>query len=359
MRDTCHPDGVSQLISSVQTGRRRRVPGLYLFRAVLLLFPAGVSGCFVIPREDRRLPPPSIEAPEPSYDTVAVKRQDMVRSKTLSGRLVPLTRKDLFFRYQGGRVTHLYVRPGQRVLRGELLAELNTGELDFAVIEADILLEKAKNRHEMRVALSANRYDIRDAELDVHLAQVRLDRLDERLRGSRLISPLEGEVTYVAVVEGEAVETFVPLVTVVDPSELILECQTQDTSLFHYGLTVEVRLKQEIYSGKVISDPRPEEPFGPESENRGSTDFTVIIQIQDIPADASVGDIAVAGAKWEDRKNVLVIPLSAVRDFDSRTYVHVLEDGLKKERDVEIGFRTSTEVEVVRGLKEGDLVIRR
>ena len=43
--------------------------------------------------------------------------------------------------------------------------------------------------------------------------------------------------------------------------------------------------------------------------------------------------------------------------MSGRRYVNVLEDGVRVEKDVEIGLQTDTEAEIINGLEEGDLVI--
>ena len=43
--------------------------------------------------------------------------------------------------------------------------------------------------------------------------------------------------------------------------------------------------------------------------------------------------------------------------MSGRRYVNVLEDGVRVEKDVEIGLMTDTEAEIIKGIDEGDLVI--
>ncbi|MFW5684405.1 MAG: efflux transporter periplasmic adaptor subunit, partial [Spirochaetota bacterium] len=60
-----------------------------------------------------------------------------------------------------------------------------------------------------------------------------------------------------------------------------------------------------------------------------------------------------------EREDVLVLPKRAVQRYATRRYVHVLVNGVRVERDVEIGLETATEVEIVRGLEEGEEVVLR
>lgn len=60
-----------------------------------------------------------------------------------------------------------------------------------------------------------------------------------------------------------------------------------------------------------------------------------------------------------DVKNVLTIPLSALGDplGDNRYKVKLLVYGETREREVTIGARNDTDVEIVKGLEAGDEVV--
>lgn len=60
---------------------------------------------------------------------------------------------------------------------------------------------------------------------------------------------------------------------------------------------------------------------------------------------------------WES-KNVLTVPASALFRHGDGWSVFVVEQGRARQRDVQVGHRTPFDVEIVRGLAEGALVIR-
>jgi multidrug efflux pump subunit AcrA (membrane-fusion protein) len=61
----------------------------------------------------------------------------------------------------------------------------------------------------------------------------------------------------------------------------------------------------------------------------------------------------------DDSENTLVIPRAALREFDDRTYVRLLEGEARREVDVRVGIESQTKVEILEGLEEGDRVIGR
>jgi multidrug efflux pump subunit AcrA (membrane-fusion protein) len=74
---------------------------------------------------------------------------------------------------------------------------------------------------------------------------------------------------------------------------------------------------------------------------------------QRLPLNASVNVEIVVG----ERSSVLVVPRAAVHPEGSGRYVLALHDGRAQRRAVEIGLVGSVEVEVLRGLAEGEQVI--
>ncbi|MCL2201757.1 MAG: hypothetical protein FWB75_07305, partial [Oscillospiraceae bacterium] len=59
----------------------------------------------------------------------------------------------------------------------------------------------------------------------------------------------------------------------------------------------------------------------------------------------------------DEVSDALFIPASAVRRYGERTFVYVLNDGLREVRDVQAGLEADGIVEIVHGLSEGEHVI--
>ena len=86
--------------------------------------------------------------------------------------------------------------------------------------------------------------------------------------------------------------------------------------------------------------------------------YTVILALDKPPANLPynlTGEMNIIIGKHPD---VLLMPARALRDRDPKAgdRVFVVEDGVIAQRGVKIGYRNSEAVEVLAGLKEGDLV---
>jgi multidrug efflux pump subunit AcrA (membrane-fusion protein) len=343
--------------------------------AVLLAFLLG--GCFLLPEEQKPLKPPQLfeEDQAVRYETIEVSRSDLVNEAKIHGRLTAARKADLFFRYQGGRITSMGGKVNDRVTAGQLLAELNVGNLELQIEQRKLLLEKARITHEMLEVTRANKYQISLAAIDVRIAELQLQDLEQSYANLRLVSPLAGTVVWVDAEEGEYVEAFKPIVRIVDPSELLLECgaDTEAASAFLRGATVQVTINGKDCRGTVIMTPldalaqtrvRDGEPVvmpameTPASLKSSQQNF-VLIRVQDLPRDAVMNDLGIATLVIARREDAISLPKDAVNQYSGRTYVNILKDGAVEERDVEVGIQVGSEVEIVKGLTGGELVVRR
>jgi multidrug efflux pump subunit AcrA (membrane-fusion protein) len=166
----------------------RNFPALFAALAAVSL----LSSCFVLPEEERVLGPPVMKPPEVEYSTVAAERKDISRQVYLYGHLVPVVDQELFFRYQGGRLTNVYVKLGQQVKKGQLLAELDLGNLFNQLEQREISLDKAKIRYEMSKAFNTNKFDLQLAELDIQLAELQLEDTQARTAPSLISTAKRG-----------------------------------------------------------------------------------------------------------------------------------------------------------------------
>ncbi len=199
--------------------------------------------------------------------------------------------------------------------------------------------------------------DVELALIDLEANQLRLDRLRDELDATRLFAPIDGVVTWVSrqAQEGENVQAFQRIVRVANPQDLLFEYQGRDSNEFDVGMRCEITVRDEVYTGTVVLTPRSV-PF----DQREEYEDTVQILIdQPLSENVRIGSTGTAELILAEREDVLVLPKRAVQRYAVRRYVHVLVNGVRVERDIEIGLETATEVEIVQGLEEGEEVVLR
>lgn len=223
------------------------------------------------------------------------------------------------------------------------------------VTEAEISVQKAQlTLHRLENADSPLRLEL--ARIDVKSAEMRLDQLNAELEDTRLYAPMTGKVTWVSRLaqEGEYLQAFQRFVRIADPTDLVFEHTGSHADNFKVGMECVVSLGDEEYPGIVILT-ESSVPFDQREEYKD----TVQIVVPGLPEDVHAGTTGRAELVLARRENVLVLPKRAVQRYSTRRYVNILVNGVRVERDVEVGLETATEVEIIDGLEEGEEVILR
>ncbi len=103
-----------------------------IFLAVVLIL--GAVGWFAY---QRFVVQPQAQAQQPSYETSAVKRGNILSTVSATGSIEPKAEVSLLFR-AAGTVQNVLVAVGEAVTQGQLLAELDTTDLTLALAQAKV-----------------------------------------------------------------------------------------------------------------------------------------------------------------------------------------------------------------------------
>lgn len=344
-------------------GGRRPAPRGNRWRRLLALtaLAGAVAGCGLLPKEVEELPPP-VEPPQRSVKEIyTVKRGTVVEKVPLRATVVPAREVTLFFR-QNGRLRQVAVKAGDTVAAGQLLAELDTGDLETQVELAainvqklDLRLQQARERAQKG---GADPYDLGILELDRKAAHLQWQLLQQKLAEARLSAPFAGEVTAASGKAGDTVQAFQPVVTLSDPSVLEIRAEVDDATLMKLspGQKVELtfaELGDTPVEGQLVEVPDPLRDPRPQ---QGRPRQVKIVPTRPVPG-LKKGMTGRGAVVLQVRQDVLVLPNAAIRSFSGRTYVLVLEGNSRREVDVALGVVGETESEIVKGLREGQQVI--
>jgi RND family efflux transporter MFP subunit len=161
---------------------------------------------------------------------------------------------------RGGRLLSLRVIEGQKVRKGELLAEIDSEELRAALSEAKARVMEAEaqarlaelmldRRSKLRQENVASTHEVDEARRDLETARARRDtaqaeveRCQAQLRKSRVLAPIAGTVTVRRADAGETLAGGEPIATLADLDRLRVEGEADeaDTSALAVGAPVEI-----------------------------------------------------------------------------------------------------------------------
>jgi len=194
----------------------------------------------------------------------------------------------------------------------------------------------------------------------VERAKLAVERLEDQVGMTQIVSPIDGKITAAAPTVGSTVTAYKPAIIVADESELEISADiTGDTlSRLTEGLPVSIvfnQYPQEEFAGTITQLPYP---YG----TGGGTDIREQDAFTHISYEASgitlkSGNIAQITVVLEVKDDALWLPPIAVRDFGGRRFVIVEQEGIQRRIDVTVGIESEDRLEILEGLEEGQVVL--
>jgi HlyD family secretion protein len=207
-----------------------------------------------------------------------------------------------------GEVTEILVGEGDQVEEGDLLAEIESKELDAQRIGAEAVLDEAeKNFARMRELYHAggvSRMELDRTETLYLSAKSQLDFLDATLSDSEILSPITGVVLSKNIETGEVVFPGVPILTIADLRFLWIKIYVSEPVMGLIALNDVATINVDSYPGRdfvgVVTFISQEPEFTPKNvqteDERTKLVFGVKIELENrdlalkpgMPADAVI-----------------------------------------------------------------------
>jgi RND family efflux transporter MFP subunit len=341
---------------------------LFIF-AIAVVTIMSLSACALFPQKSEALVPPLTKPKGEQYQTVEVKRGTITNDIKGQGTIVSAKNYPLYFKTDG-RLESINVNMGGQIKKGQILARLDIGNIDEQIELARLDLDKAELDVERAkealtnakktgdpAAVKNAEYSLEQAQLNLNSVEINLDRLEEQKRQAEIISPIDGVIMFKETVKkGDNIPAYKVIIQIADPNDLQVSfdpANLADPMIIKPGMKVNLTLGGKVIAGEVISCPYS----APSSGEDAAAIVPVIIKVPEMPKEAIVGDSITINIILAQKEGALIVPKEAVRTYMNRNYVEILDGNTKKEVDVETGIITSTEIEILSGLKEGQQVI--
>ena len=349
-----------------------------------------------------------------------IHRRDLVATVSASGKIVPQRTVDISADITG-RITRIAVREGEFVRRGDLLLRIDPSQYQSAVARGRAAtssaeasaVQAAANRDQAKRALdralelrerdaqlvsleqleqAQTAYDVAkalttSADHQVEQARAALREAQDQLAKTVLRAPMDGQVTRVAVEEGEVAvpgtfsrETGL-LMTVSDLSIILAKVEVDETDVVRLSMGDSARIDIDAFPGggftgrvtKIARSAIRQPTTGVQGDQ--SVDYDVEVTLDDPPADIRPDLSTTARIVTAIRDSVLSVPIIAltVRDhlpFSTETAprdtvearletegVFIVEQGRAHFRPTTVGIAGEEHFEVLEGLREGDIIV--
>ncbi len=304
----------------------------------------------------------------------AVKLGVMERTVDVAGWIVSKRQMDLPS-IQTGQIYRVFVNEGNFVRKGEKLATLDNrealinvrraeaqmfryrAEIDFADTSLRDFAKKNDQMiseqlvFDMKTSKSLAESMLREAKQDLRAAQLAVERL-------AIVAPFAGIAARAYAAEGSWVAAGTPLFTLADLDSLEVALQVPDSALASIQPGQIVRLNVDGVEWlekvqRIVND----------DASRTGSDANVR---KGVLAYATLGEEAplraldqqVAGEViTESKNNTIAVPSEAVFVNNGKDYVAIADRGRIRYVPINVGVRTSANVEITRGLNPGDQLV--
>ncbi len=194
------------------------------------------------------------------------------------------------------------------------------------------------------------------AEQSVRLAQISLQKAQSDLRKAQLLAPFDGMVAALDLEIGQQVTANQSAATLLDASQLEVQIDVAETDIpsVKAGQSAQITfdaLPNQVFTGGVTQIALAG------TTTQGVVNYPVKVMLD--PTDATVrpGMTANVIIVVEQRENVLLVPVRAIKTVGNAKTVTVLAAGKQTQVNVTVGYSDDAQAEVTSGLNEGDTVI--
>jgi len=237
---------------------------------------------------------------------------------------------------------------------------VSTTALDEAEEKLAVLLARINlANEELKLKQSQLKNDSRLAQAMVDKAQANLNEEEIQLSYATITVPIDGIVAFVSTQEGETVVASLnapTFVTLIDLRKLEVTVFVDETDIGRIKVGQRAKFTVDTYANQFFNGKvREIHPKAVIKDN--VVNYEVILDIEKKKAaklrpEMTANVVVTTGT----RKNVLTLPKEAVKREGKKTFVVMQVNGELEDKPIELGWRDSGRIEVVSGLKEGDLI---
>jgi HlyD family secretion protein len=206
-----------------------------------------------------------------------------------------------------------------------------------------------------RVDLETEPLQLEQLELSLSQAQLTLDSARRALEDTRLVTPMGGTVTLLELKVGEQVGAGTVVVELNDLTTFVVEVNLDETDVAKVSVGQETVITLDAFPGEElvgeVTDIAPVADI-----QSGVVLYPVTVHLSPAEVPARVGMTANVEIITASKADALIVPLRAIQSESGKSYIwRQSADGFEKV-EVTLGVMTETEVEIVGGLSEGDVV---
>jgi len=323
-------------------------------------------------------------------------REDLPIIISASGYISFNNKVDIYPKFSS-TLLDIRVKQGQRVKKGDILATLDTKEIESQIKNLELMLEFVKTQEVLSsrgnilgnfLGMQTNNSSNNSMSFESirGLLEIYYNNLKEMLQEKYLKSPIDGIVVSVNAEKGQKVSpntsssstnllnlgslsnfssllgmiggsTTNSIMTIVDISSINAVVRVDETNVMKIKEGQKADVKVDALGDKWWEGYVKSVSFSPSIGKDGTYAYEVRIGVPTLGDKVKEGMSVSCNIYVGVKKNALVIPLSAIEFKEGKTYAYIINDNHAIEKEVTLGDILGDKIEVLKGIKEGDFII--
>lgn len=259
-----------------------------------------------------------------------------------------------------GIVTAIRFIEGERVQHGQVLVELDDAALRAELDQARAQLDDARSQLERARRLQPGQtiaeQRITTLETQARQAEGRVRQVEARIEEMRITAPFAGRVGLRQVSPGALIQPGTAITTLDDTSRVRVEFSIPEVFLARVAPGARVTARSAAFGDRAFQG----QVAVVDTRVDTATRTIRVIAEFDNPDDALRPGLFMTVELLLDRRpNALLVPEEALDPVGDRVFVFVVREGRARRQQVRLGQRLVGEVEVLDGVRAGELVVVR
>jgi membrane fusion protein (multidrug efflux system) len=346
-----------------------------LFIVISAIFVACGSGS-----TDKKAELEKLRTEKAALDTkIATLEEELAKSDTTKQKLVdviamPLTAQPFktYIEVQGridadenvslssempGTITRINVKVGDEVRKGQVLAETDSRAVEQQIADirtsldlATQVYQKQKNLWDQKIGTEIQFLQSKNTKESL---ENKISTMQEQVRMSKIISPINGTIDAVNIKIGQAVAPGMPAINVINFSNLKIKAEVSES----YANRIKVGNEVQVLFPDMHDSITSKVNYASRAINNLTRTFGVEVLLDNkkeyhpnMVAKLKINDYQSATPK-------LVVPVKYIQKGTNENFVLVSENGKVVKKVITITHEYNGMAEVAEGLKDGDLLI--
>lgn len=256
-----------------------------------------------------------------------------------------------------GQLVSVNVVEGQRVRRGDVIAELDSESLTKTIKELHTQIEYATTIFEKRERLWAKKIgteiEYLQAKNNKESLENQLETTLTQLDKTSIEAPFSGTIEQVPVKNGEVVQPGMPVAFLVSNNNMYITSEVSESYIgkFKVGDEVEVTFPalKETFTSKISSVGNVINP--------ASRTFTVEVRLPNVREYLKTNLVAIVKLVDYASEDAVVIPSRIIQEDLQGNFIYTVQNEQARKVHVQLGYSYDNRTEVVSGLMGGESII--